>query len=507
MLRKLLRAPRSAIALLTNPGSTLAQKTARASAWLLVLRVSERLLNASRTLVLAKLLAPADFGLFGVAALVLAALDYFTFRGTGSALIKLQGDIKPYLNTAWTIQVVRGLAVAALLIAGAPLISWFFDSPEATDVVRVVAITVAISGLANIGIVYFDRDLEFQNRFVLRMAYALSAAITGIILAFVLRSVWALVFAEVAGRTVRVLATYYLHSYRPRFQVDRARLGELADFGKWVFGVNLLRYTSEQLDRFLIGRVLGVGSLGYYAMADQITDGTVRQAAGVVGQVAFPVYSRLQEDKQKFKRAYLRVLQMAAVTAFPFAALFFAASALLVEAVLHEKWLPAAPVLELLAVWGVLRTIVSNQGPAFYAMGRPDMELRMNLLTLALNASLMYPFIRWWGIEGAVYALLISAGINAPIGLFINTRGLGVSLREVVRAFAVPVLGAAAVYLACRGVIVIWGPGATFVGATLVCLAGLAAYLSVTLIADHLIGTGIRKQMMRLVSRRSQAPA
>ena len=234
--------------MLMRPGNSLTQRVVHAGFWALGLRITLRVLGTIRIIVLARLLAPADFGLMGIAMIMMAMLETFTETGFWAALVQRRGDIRPYLDTAWTVQVVRGLLTAGLLALAAPLLAAFFDAPGAITIIRVMAIVAFIKGLNNIGIVYFHKDLEFQKRFLFEVANVIPQVAVGIGLAIALQSVWALVFGSLAGALTGMVASYVLHPYRPRLRLEWTKARELYGFGKWVFTHNILIYLARHLD-------------------------------------------------------------------------------------------------------------------------------------------------------------------------------------------------------------------------------------------------------------------
>ncbi len=499
---KLLSIPRRALGWLTRPRKTLGAKMAQASAWIVILRMSERILSTIKTVILARILAPDDFGLFGVALIILTAIDYFTLRGTDSALVRIKGDIKPYLDTAWTIQAARGLVVSAVLVAFAPTFASLFDMPGLTNVLRVVAITVGVNSLRNVGIIHMVRELDFGRRFLLQISATFTGAIVGIALAIIFQNVWALVVGELAARSIRTAVSYTIHPHWPRPSINRARMKEMASFGRWIFGANVVNYLTEQVDKLVVSKVLSVSQLGFYTMANQTVAMTVSQAATVVNGVAFPAFSRLQDERDRLKRAYLRVTQGTCLVAFPIAAMILASAPLAVHVVLGDKWLPMVGAFEVLAIWAALRSMVSNQGSVLMAVNRPNVFFGVILLGFVFAAAAMYPFVKIWKLEGAAYAVLISAAVMLPVQLLINLRELKVTIGEFIKHVSVPAISAAFLFVAVKT-----ADGLTDLSISPLTLGifsaiGIATYLLSIYLMDSLVKTGIRTQLVRLAFAR-----
>ena len=155
---------RHKITSLINPGETLSQRVARGGIWIFTTRATRECLRLARTVTLARILAPDDFGMLGVALLTISALTHFTQTGFQAALVQKKGEIGAYLNTAWTMSGLRGTILCVILVIIAPYVSDFFNEPLAAPIVRVVALSLLIGGWGNIARVYFDKDLEFNKK-------------------------------------------------------------------------------------------------------------------------------------------------------------------------------------------------------------------------------------------------------------------------------------------------------------------------------------------------------
>jgi len=223
-----------------------------------------RLRGFIRTIILARLLAPEDFGLLGIAMLAIATLETFSQTGFWEALIQKKGDVESCLDTAWTISAIRGTILFLILFLSAPIIAKFFNSPHATLVIKVIAVSTLISGFRNIGILFFQKDLEFNKQFFYELSATLVDLAVAISLAFILRNVWALVWGGLAANVIRLFASYILHAYRPHVRLDKSEFKNLFSFGKWVLGSSTLIFLITQGDDIFVGRMLGVTALGFY---------------------------------------------------------------------------------------------------------------------------------------------------------------------------------------------------------------------------------------------------
>ncbi|MFQ6028987.1 MAG: lipopolysaccharide biosynthesis protein [Dehalococcoidia bacterium] len=478
-----------------RPGTSLSQRIVRAGFWAMVMRVALAVANAAKMIVLARILAPGDFGLMGIAMLVLALMDIFTRTGFKAALVQQKEDIKPYLNTAWTIEVLRNLVLAGGLVLAAPLIARFFDTPDASLIIRVMTLSLVLAGLNNIAIIYFLKELEFHRQFLHRFAFAGVEVVVAIVLALILHSVWALVWGALAGSVAQLLASYFLHSYRPRPAFDWTKAKELYGYGKWIFGTGILSYLMLHLDQLVVGKFLGVASLGFYRMAYNVSQMTGNEIRNVVNQVAFPAYSKLQEEMGRMRNAYLETVQWISFLTFPTMAGLFMVSEEFVHVVLGDKWVPMIATLQVLILWGLVGSIGGTRRPVFEAVGRPDISTKLVLATTITLAAVVYPMTLWWGIAGTALAVLVSSLLFYPVGLVLVLNILNCPVVSYMKAMFAPTLCTGVMvgvlYLAKRWVFT----EPTLLGMISLILLGAVTFLAAALLADQAFHLGIRRKL------------
>ncbi len=393
-----------------------------------------------RAFVLARLVAPGEWGLMGIALLVIDLVSNFSNTGLTTALIQQkQRPGERELDTAWTIEVARGLFLSVLVFLAAPLAEWLFHTPDATALLRVMGLGVFVRGLANTAVIDFDRDLEFQRRFVYRTLPHLVEAGVAIALAFVFRNAWALAFGWLAGRATYSASSHLVHAYRPklRFAVSEAR--HLLSFGRWIFGSRLLSYGLHHIDDIVVARIAGAASLGLYQMAYTMSQLAASEITNVTYTVALPAYSNIQGDPERLRRAFLRTLQFVAFLSLPLTAGIWFLGPAFVDAILGRRWKPLLPALGVLLIWGLVRAITNTADPLLHGIGRPELVTRNKAIQLAILAIAIYPFTSRWGIEGAAWATVVAATTSVWI-LVLATRLTAISASEVARVVGFPLL-------------------------------------------------------------------
>ena len=389
-------------------GKTLSQKMVQGGAYLSSLRIIGKILSLIRLVIIGRILVPSDFGLMGIALLTMSAIETFSKTGYREALIHKKEDIRGYLDTAWTILIVRGFIVFLIIYLLAPQASLFFHSPEVTSIIRVLGFAFFFESFNNIGTVFFRKELEFNKVFISRFLGITTNFIVAVVTALILRNVWALVLGLLAEKMMNIIVSYIIHPYRPHFSKDIEKAKELFGFGKWILGSSILVFIGEHIDDIFVGRVLSATALGFYQMAYRISNMLETEITKVISSVAFPAYAKIQIQRKRLQKAYFRILRLTLAINIPMAIgmVFLAPEFTLIF--LGEKWMPMVIAMQLLAVAGMIKSILSTGNPLFTGCGYPNYKFYMQLARGLTIIAFIYPLIIFKGIAGAALAVIFS---------------------------------------------------------------------------------------------------
>ncbi len=313
------------------------------------------------------------------------------------------------------------------------------DRQTVTLVIQVLAISVLLGGLRNIGTMYFMKELEFSKLVILRTSSEIVTFCITVTLAFMYRSVWALVFGRLAGVVCGLALSYVMHPYRPRLSFDVSKFRELWGFGKHIFGMTILRFLCLHGDDIFLGRMLGATVLGYYQQAFKIGNMVSTEIGGKVQTVAFPVYSKLQGNVAKLRSGYFKALQVTTLIVFPAAGGLIALAPEITEVVFGAKWLPMVPAMQILCVFGPLKCM--QRASVFMAMGRPDILTRLTIIKFLLMVASIYPLTVKWGMAGTSFCVLGTSLIIQPLGFYELQKLIDAKARDVLRNLSFPFLG------------------------------------------------------------------
>ena len=432
-----------------SPGGGVSERTVKSGIWASMANFIGRGLQLVKLVILANILTPLQFGLVAYALLTLAAMRRFSNLGINAALIQKEEDnVNDYLDTAWTLSALRGLLLSGIGFVAAPYIASFFGArPPTTQVIRVMSVIPLLTGIQNPGIVYFRKNLDYDRQFVYLVGKAIVAVGVAIGLAVLWQSVWALVVGDIAGVLTATTLSYVLHDYKPRPNLDMAQVKELVGYGKWITASGIVIFLTTEGDDMFVGWLLGSAAIGIYQYSYKISNAPATEVTKVLSGVIFPTYSKLQNDAANLRRAFFKTVQLATFISIPLAVGIVSVAPAFVDAFLGPEWKPAIGVMQLLALWGLLRAIGATTGPLFQAVGKPDISTKIQVGKLVILVVAIYPVTTAYGIIGTS-ALIVGTGLffSEPIATYFAVREVEGSYRQFLRLLLYPLTASLGMY-------------------------------------------------------------
>jgi O-antigen/teichoic acid export membrane protein len=442
----------------------LQQRIRRGFAFVFLSTAGSRGLSFAAQIVLLRLLEPADFGALAFGLLVVNTLGLLHSMGIGEALIFRKEADQQSSDTGLILGVVMGLALYGLIYATAPWIALLDKEPESSPIVqvmRLLGLVVIIQALAGVPNALLERELEFKKKFYINTLETLVFAVLAVGLALYGHGVWSLVWGQLGGALASCAAAWWLVPWRPRWQFSWSAAREVIGYGRFVSGAGLVSFLVVNVDDALILRLGGREMMGFYTRAYQLTNLPVTSITHIVNRVAFPAYARLKDEGRETNPLYVRLLRGTALLTLPAAIGLACLAEPFILGVLGGKWAPLIPLLPWLALYGFLRSLLSNTGPLFSAMGVPEAILKINLVQLGILALVLYPLIYWNGAWGACIGILLGTLLSAPLALKYLNEVAGLDLRsqlEVLRPMWWPGLSMGIALLGARYAFAAWAP-------------------------------------------------
>lgn len=389
--------------------------TAWSVVWAFAGTVASRLLWLGALAVLARILAPRDFGLLAFALVYITYVETVADLGTGSALIFWPDRREEAAQVTFVSSALAGLGWCALTLLAAPWIADFFNAPEGVPILRALALSFPLKFLGTTHDAICQKDMRFRVRLIPEVAMAVGKAGVAVGLALAGFGVWSLVWGQLAGLAAWTAALWLVVPWRPKWQWPSADLARpMLAYGRGIVAVNVLAAVTHHADLVIVGRMLGARILGLYQMAYKVPEMTVIVSIWVVSKVLFPAFSRAHASGEEVGALYVGALRWIALLAVPASLGLALVAEPLVVTVFGERWREAAPILQALALYTGLRALGAHAGDVLKATGRPGL-----LAAIAVaKAVLMVPLLLLAARSGPVAVALTMAGVTAVTLLF-----------------------------------------------------------------------------------------
>jgi O-antigen/teichoic acid export membrane protein len=401
--------------------------------WITAGELVGALASMSSSVVSARVLSPRDFGLLATALLTLAILDTLSQSGFEQALVQREADVHKLLNAAWSFNLLRGMALSAILTLLSSPIASFYAEPRLGPVLLCAATVTLLRGAQNIGPVLLTRELNFSTHFRIRLSNSLLTAVIGITAVLLLRNVWALCIALIGNAFVSCALSYVLHPYRPRFELSRQSFLELLRFGRWVSWSGTLVFVATQGDDLFVSKYLGLSALGVYQLAYAASNLPATQIAHVVSRLSLPAYARLQSEPARVRNVFLLIVERTLTLAIPASVLIWCLVPDFVRFIVGDKWQPIIPLVRILVLAGLLRAFAASGGAVFQALGRPELDFRMQVPRFMVIVLGIYPAAALYGLSGVCWICLASILACLPQLLLGVHELLAVRTRELLK--------------------------------------------------------------------------
>lgn len=388
------------------------------ASWIGALKVFSRSSSILRTLVIARILSPSQFGVFGIAVLMLSLIETLTETGINVVLVQKKEKIDEYINTAWIISIGRGLIIFLAIFISAGFVSSFFKSEEAKNLLVLISFVPLIRGFINPSVAKFQKELNFKKEFFYRISVVIVETLISLVLVIATKDPISLVWALVVGAIFEVIISFIIVKPRPKLTFDKNIFKDIISHSKWITSSGIFSYLFANGDNIVVGRVLGTSSLGIYDMAYTIALLPTTELAEVVAKVTFPVYVQFAEDKKRLRRAYMKTTVTIAAATLPLVLLFIFFPTELIRIFLGEKWIEAAGVLQIMSVFAFIAAVFSPSGAIFYAVKKQKYNFFISILAFLVMIALIYPLILSFGIVGAGIAATLGSLSTLPLLLY-----------------------------------------------------------------------------------------
>lgn len=415
--------------------TSLARRALTGAGWLIGWRMVSRTLGFLSTLVLARLLVPADFGLVAMATTFSGAIDSLSQFSVEDVLVRRVEDDTRLHDAAFTLQVGRAVLTGGLIAAGAPWAAAWFHEPRLIPVLLVLGALSALAGFENIGLVAFRRELRFDVQFKISLIPRVLQVLTTIAVAWEWRTYWALLVGMAVTRVVRLVMTYAAHPYRPRFSLDGWR--DLAGFSAWLWGASLARLVWDRIENIAIGPRFGAGGLGLYQIAGTVA---VLPTSELVAPASDVLLAGLSFAQRKGSRATEEALLLGLALLLlvgPIGLTMSAGAADVVRVLLGTQWTGAQSLISVIALGSLWAPLGYVSRAALVATGKVRQEFTLMAIAAGIKAMVIWAAVNTNNLTAVAAATLLCSLIetlafvkqSGPRGTGNRKRALGGALR------------------------------------------------------------------------------
>lgn len=395
---------------ISNMNYSLKEKAVSGVKWSAFSQATNQIVTFAVSILLARLLMPEDFGILGMAIFFTGFIAIFNEFGIGSAVIQNQDLDQEDLSSIFWLNIMIGFSATLLTIAIAPLVAAFYDREILFSIVSVLSIGFIMTAFSNVQRSLLLKDVNLKRLAVFEVSCSLISGVVAIAMAWYDLGVWSLVSKTIVFALVMNILLWPTSSWRPRWSFQWSRARRILRFSLGLVGFNTVNYFARNADYLLIGKFLGPTSLGYYTLAYRLLMFPLQNISSVLGRVFFPVFSKIQNDNPRFRRAYLKATRFIALLSFPIMLGLFIVSDELIFEVFGAKWEPAIPLIKIFCFVGLVQSIGATVGQIYLAKGRTDWMFGWGIFSSIIAVGSIVLGLRW-GIYGVAICYAISSVI------------------------------------------------------------------------------------------------
>lgn len=416
----------------SEPGPSLLKRTAVGASWVIGWRMATRVIGLISTLVLIRLLEPSDFGLVALGSTFAIAIDTLSELGVEDTLVREPKPTPALYATAFTLTLIRGGVTAALVAGLAVPAASFFGEPRLAHVLWALAVVSLVGAAENIGVTDFRRSSEFNKEFRLLLLPRLGALVVTIGMAVALRSYWALIAGMLAGRLMRTAFSYRMHPWRPSLSLEAWRY--LFGYTTWSWAISLAALVRDRMDAFVLGRTLDAGSVGVYAIGEEIGTLPTIELVSPIGRSCFSSFAAARAAGLAVEQTYLRPAAFAAMLTMPAGVGLSLVADPLVRVVIGERWLQAVPVMQVFGVIGAVSVFGILATTLLSAFGMLRRQFAITFAAVAFRLALIIPLVKAVGITGAALGALVAVAVEHGLVMGTAFRWFGIGWGNLLRA-------------------------------------------------------------------------
>jgi len=395
---------------------SLKNKTIKGMGWSAVENVTKMGVSLIVGIILARLLSPEEYGLIGILTIFIAIFNAIVDSGFANALIRKQNATDIDYSTVFYTNLVLSIILSAVFYCLAKPISLFFERPELVSLTKAMSCVVIINALAIVQRVRITKSIDFKSQTKISLISSISSGVIGISIAYKGYGVWALVTQQISNQLFTTLLFWINNKWIPKFIFDWTSFKEMWAFGSKLLASSLIETTWKETFQIVIGKCYSPSTLGLYTRAKQFADLCSTNLTSVVQRVSYPVFSSIQDDKNRLKYAYQRVIKTAMLPTFVLMLGMAACAESMIYVLIGEQWLKCVPMLQIICFQMMLYPLHALNLNMLQVQGRSDLFLKLEIIKKVFGAGplLLGIFINiYWMLGSSLVVSCISYYLNA----------------------------------------------------------------------------------------------
>jgi teichuronic acid exporter len=399
---------------------SLTQKATRGILWSSVERFAAQGVGFLIGIILARVLAPSDYGLTGMLSIFMAIAQTVVDSGFSSALVQKKDRTEVDLSTVFYFNLGVSCLIYIILFLASGSIAAFYEVPMLEPITKLVALNFVIAAFSLVHRTKLLIEIDFKSQTIVSVVSLAVSGTLGIVLAYRGLGVWALVFQSLTASVCQTILFWFVTKWKPMFVFSRESFDRLFSYGSKMLASSLLNTVYGNIYLIVIGKVFSPSDLGYYSRAKQLEEVPTSNITGILQRVTFPIFCSIQDDNERLILAYRRLIRLASFVTFPLMFLLVTIAKPLVVLLITEKWLPAVDLFRILCFAGMWYPIHAINLNILQAKGRSDLFLRLEawkkgVITVALAVTI--PF--------GLNVMMVGQAFTSFASLFLNTYYTG----------------------------------------------------------------------------------
>ena len=417
--------------------------------WKFMERTGSQLISFIVSIILARLLMPADYGIIALCMVFIFILQVFADSGLGTALIQKKDPDDLDFSTVFYTNIFLAVGLYIIMYLLAPLIAIFYSMPDLVGLIRVLSLVLLINGLRNVQQSYVSKHMIFKQFFYSTLTASVLSAVIGISMAYAGFGMWALVAQQLSNGLIATIVLWWTVPWRPIFSYSFSRLKELFSFGSKLLVAMLISNAYDQLWQLVIGKIYSPSSLAFFNQGQKFPQVIVTNINASIDSILLPTMASEQDHRERVRDMTRRAIKTSIFIMAPMMMVLAFSSTNVVTLVLTEKWLPCVPFLCIFCINYMFWPVHTANLNAINALGRSDIFLKLEIIKKVVGISVLL-FTMQYSVMAMAYGMLLTGVLGQIINSWPNRKLLGYGylhqLRDLLPSIALAVVSGAVAY-------------------------------------------------------------